>query len=213
MDSNSNSPEVRRQIIEHKTLRILIGAAGVLLPLLLFTGNWISECTTHLEFSISDYYDNGAAGDILVGILFVLGFFLFSYHGYDAKDDLTANLGGAFALGVALFPTTSANPVIHSLHFVFATLLFVAFAVFSIWLFRKSNVPKEQWTKKKSKRNMIYFLCGIIIIACIVAIPVCIFFFHQATIDCHLVFWIESIALLSFGFSWLTKAEWFMLKD
>ena len=190
------------QIIPYYTLRVLIGAAGICLPFLLVIGKLLSENSLKLEDSISDYYDNSTAGDILVGVLFALAFFLVSYKGYAPIDSIAANLGCAFALGVALCPTTSKNTFIHYAHFVFAFLLFSVFIFFSIYLFRKSS-PHP--TKQKKNRNKVYLVCGIIMIACIAGIAACEIFNLNA--NWHLVFWLESIALTSFGFSWITKAE------
>ena len=190
------------QIIPYYTLRILIGAAGICLPFLLVIGKLISENSLKLEPSISDYYDNSTAGDILVGVLFALAFFLVSYKGYARIDSIAANLGCVFALGVALCPTTSNNSFIHYSHFVFAFLLFSVFIFFSIYLFRKSS-PHP--TKQKKNRNKVYLICGIIMIACIAGIATCEIL--KLNENLHFVFWFESIALVSFGFSWITKAE------
>ena len=206
------TPKKNDQVISYYALRILIGATGVLLPLLLIIGNLIANETVKIEFSVSDYYDNGTAGDILVGVLFVLGFFLMTYKGYDKTDSRTANLGCVFALGVALFPTTSPNNLIHILHFVFAILLFSVFIFFSIYLFRKSD-PDSTCTKQKDKRNKVYLACGIIMIACIAGIAVSMIWFMELSKSCNLVFWFESIALIAFGISWITKAEFLFLKD
>jgi len=206
------TPDKNDQIISYYALRILIGATGMLLPFLLIIGNLIANRTLHIEFSVSDYYDNGTAGDILVGVLFVLGFFLMAYKGFDRLDSLTANLGCVFALGVALCPTTSSNQVVHILHFVFAMLLFSTFIFFSIYLFRKSD-PKKKCTRQKNKRNSIYLACGIIMIVSIASIVVSIFWLEKVSQQYHLVFWFESLALISFGFSWITKAEFLFLKD
>lgn len=192
------------QIIPYYTLRKLIGFAGILLPLLLFMAKLLVEKSVETEFSISDYYDNGTAGDILVGILFALAFFLVSYKGYAAIDSITANLGCAFALGVALFPTTSTNSMVHTLHFVFAGLLFSTFIFFSIYLFRRKE-PHP--TKQKENRNAVFLTCGIVMITCIIGIALASFVFEIAAAKFHLVFWFESIALFAFGFSWITKAE------
>jgi hypothetical protein len=190
------------QIIPYFTLRILIGAAGISLPILLVIGKLIAENSFQLEYSISDYYDNSTAGDILVGVLFSLAFFLVSYKGYAPIDSIAANLGCAFALGVALFPTTSKNTFVHYAHFVFAFLLFSIFIFFSLYLFRKS-APHP--TKQKKNRNKVYFICGILMIVCIAGIAICEIL--EVNPNVHLVFWLESIALVSFGFSWITKAE------
>jgi hypothetical protein len=190
------------QIIPYFTLRILIGAAGISLPILLVIGKLIAENSFRLEYSISDYYDNSTAGDILVGVLFSLAFFLVSYKGYAPIDSIAANLGCGFALGVALFPTTSKNTFVHYAHFVFAFLLFSIFIFFSLYLFRKS-VPHP--TKQKKNRNKVYLICGILMILCIAGIAVAQI--SEVDPNLHLVFWLESIALASFGFSWITKAE------
>ena len=206
------TPEKNNQIISYYALRILIGATGVLLPLLLIISNLIANNTLQIEFSVSDYYDNSTAGDILVGVLFVLGFFLMTYKGYNRTDSRVANLGCVFALGVALFPTTSHNNAVHIMHFVFAVLLFSVFIFFSIYLFRKTG-PGTTRTKQKDRRNKVYFVCGIIMILCIVGIAISMIFLDAASQKYNLVFWFESLALMSFGFSWVTKAEFLFLKD
>jgi hypothetical protein len=206
------TPAKNDQIISYYALRILIGATGVLLPLLLIIGNFIVSNTLRIEDSVSDYYDNSTAGDILVGVLFVLGFFLMTYKGYDKVDSRTANLGCIFALGVALFPTTSTNHVIHIMHFVFALLLFTVFIFFSVYLFRKSD-PAKKCTRQKNNRNRIYLICGIIMIACIAGIAVSMLFLENFSKPLHLVFWLESIALIAFGISWIVKAEFLFMKD
>lgn len=206
------TPAQNNQIVSYYALRILIGATGVLLPFLLIIGNYIAYDSFKIEFSVSDYYDNGTAGDILVGVLFVLGFFLMTYKGYEKIDSRAANLGCVFALGVALFPTTSANQVVHIMHFVFAVLLFSVFIFFSIYLFRKTG-PGTIKTKRKDSRNLVYLICGIIMILCIVAIAICMIWFEALSIKCQLVFWFESLVLIAFGISWIVKAEFLFLKD
>ena len=205
------TPAKNDQIISYYGLRLLIGASGVLLPLLLIIGNLIANSSLTIEFSVSDYYDNGTAGDILVGILFVLGFFLMSYKGYDRIDSRAANLGCVFALGVALCPTTSTNDVVHILHFVFAVLLFSVFIFFSLYLFRKTGPGRR--TKQKDNRNRVYLICGIVMIVCIVGIAIGMIWLTELSAAWHLVFWFESIALIAFGISWITKAEFLFLKD
>ena len=208
------TPEKNDQIISYFTLRVLIGATGILLPLLVIIGKYISEKSGQLEYSISDYYDNSSAGDILVGVLFVLGFFLMTYKGPEPIDNRTANIGCIAALGTALFPTTFCTDCwVHKLHFVFALLLFSVFIFFSIYLFRKTN-PSKIITPEKKNRNRIYLVCGIIMILCILAIAVSLLLLDASVSqEYHLVYWFESIALVSFGISWITKSESFYLKD
>lgn len=217
---NTEAPEIASikkqpdQIISYLTLRVLIGATGVLLPFLVVLGKLITDGSWQLEFSISDYYDNGTGGDILVGVLFVLGFFLMSYKGPMPIDNRVANAGCIAALGVALFPTTFCTGCwVHTLHFVFALLLFSVFIFFSIYLFRKTNPDKKMTTEKKY-RNRVYLICGIIMILCILGIAVSFYLLDDSiSKKYHLVYWFESLALVSFGISWITKSESFYLKD
>jgi hypothetical protein len=205
------TPAKNDQIVSYYALRILIGATGVLLPFLLIIGNLVANGTLQIEFSVSDYYDNSTAGDILVGVLFVLGFFLMTYKGYDKTDSRAANLGCVFALGVALFPTTSTNNIVHIMHFVFAVLLFSVFIFFSIYLFRKTGPGRR--TRQKNKRDKVYLICGIVMIFCIVSIAIGMLWLKEQSAEYHLVFWFESLALIAFGISWITKAEFLFLKD
>ena len=50
-------------------------------------------------------------------------------------------------------------------------------------------------------------------IACIAGIAISMVWLEAVSIKYHLVFWFESLALMSFGFSWITKAEFLFLKD
>lgn len=206
------APIKNDQIISYLTLRILIGAVGVLLPFLMIIGKLVANGSWQVENSISDYYDNGTAGDILVGELFVLGFFLFTYKGYDRTDDLIADLGGIYALGVALFPDTTGIKWVSYVHLSCALLLFTVFIVFSIVLFRKTD-PSKKPTHSKEMRNRVYLTCGIIMIMAVVGLFISMLWLQPYTDQYNLVFWLESLALVSFGFSWITKSEYLLWKD
>lgn len=94
---------------------------------------------------------------------------------------------------------------------MFAVLLFSVFIFFSIYLFRKTGPGRR--TKQKDNRNKVYLICGIVMIACIVGIAISMIWFIRTSARLHLVFWFESIALIAFGISWITKAEFLFLKD
>ena len=212
-ENTDTTDKPRNQVISYFNLRFLIGATGFLMPVLVILGKWFSESSWTIEPSISDYYDNSAAGDILVGVLFVMGFFLMSYRGHEAIDNRTANIGWIAALGVALFPTMHPTEWVHYMHFVFAFVLFSVFIFFSLYLFRKTN-PDKTMTENKKSRNKIYFTCGIIMVLCIAAIAASMLLLDKDTVtDYDLVFWFESVALMTFGFSWITKSESLFLKD
>lgn len=206
-----NEQSEQDQIISYKTLRIMMGLAGIFLPLLVFIGKAIAEKNYQLEFSISDYYNNTTGGDILVGVLFALSFFLFAYKGPEPIDNKVADVGSVAAVGVALFPTTIIG-WIHYAHFVFAIILFIVFIIFSLYLFRKTKKNKAP-TLEKMKRNKLYLVAGIIMIGCIAGLTIAMWFFEEACEKYKLVFWGETIALVAFGISWLTKAEWLYWTD
>lgn len=161
---------------------------------------------------MSDYYDNSTAGDILAGALFVPDFFLMTYKGYNNTDSRLATLGCVFAIGVTPCPITRSNYFIHIMHFVFAILLFSVCIFFCVYLFRNTD-PAKKPSSQKEKRNRIYLVCGIIMIVCIAAISISMIWLLDLSIRYHLVFLFESLALIAFGISWVTKAEVLYLKD
>jgi len=199
------------QLISYLQLRNLIGATGLLLPLLLFIGNWYKTGEISVENSISDYHHTESR-DLFVGVLFVLGFFLLTYKGFEAIDSKFANFGSVFAIGVALFPNDSPTKWISTMHFVFATLLFLVFIYFSLVLFRKKS-KSAPVNPSKIVRNRIYLICGIIMVICVVGIALGKFILSDDELDnSNLIFWLETVALIAFGFSWITKGELF-IKD
>lgn len=207
MSSNNQN-----QIISYLNLRLLIGLLGFFLPLFLVFVDSAITGTIRIEPSISDYYNNNVAGDIFVGVLFVLGFFLLTYKGYERIDDISADIGCVAALGVALFPTTSKVYFVHVMHFVFAMILFGTFIFFSLYLFRKTGSDAEM-TEQKKTRNKVYATCGLVMVFCILGIIISFQKpFKEFGETYSLVFWFETIALAAFGFSWMVKGE-YLWKD
>jgi amino acid transporter len=96
--------------------------------------------------------------------------------------------------------------LIGKVHLTFAALLFLTLAFFSLFLFTKSK-KGESPTPEKLIRNKIYIICGITIILCIISIAIYKLFIQTANPISAFVFWAETIALIAFGTSWLTKGE------
>jgi hypothetical protein len=198
--------------------RKTIGILGTVLPMVLFLGA-VLLFGTGLQSSVSSYYHT-SMGNVFVGFLFVIGFFLLSYYGYDQADRRAGNFGFLSAIGVALFPTTPAGPVsdaaqiIGYLHLAFAALFFATLIYFSLFLFTKTS-PSRPPSARKLQRNRVYRWCGYIMIVCIAAIAVYSIVPDTATAGIarlQPVFWLEAIAVMAFGVSWLTKGE-AILKD
>jgi len=189
------------------TLRKAIGWIGLLLPFVLMLGNSLIFKGKFVESSISYYYHTGMR-DVFVGALCAVALFLFFYSGFDKWDDWAGNLGGLFALGVAWFPTTKSGPEDWAgiVHLFCAVLFFITLAAFSLFLFTKTEKGKRPRGRKK-KRNLIYIICGIIMLTCLLVILAYKILLKDNTHDTSFVLWGETIALVAFGVSWLTKGE------
>jgi hypothetical protein len=216
---NPAPPPDNSLIISYLALRKTIGVLGILLPFLVSLGALLIF-QTPLQESISAYYYTGT-GNVFVGTLWAIGFFFFSYKGYDRRDDTAGDMAFVFALGVSLFPTApncAACPYSHIasvLHGVFAALLFLTLSYFSLFLFTLTD-PSKTPTRRKLQRNMVYRVCGYTILVCILLVlPLELLPDIAAVVAAEKydpVFWLEAIAIIAFGFSWLTKGQ-AILKD
>ena len=199
--------DIPRLMVSYLTHRRVLGIFGISLPALVVVGAFVLDSRTELLSSVSAYYDTSMR-DVLVGFEFAMAWFLFSYRGYERKDDIAGDLACLFFLGAALFPTTSDNEVTRTVHAVAAAGLFLALSYFSLRLFTKTT-PGGTPTPEKRDRNKIYVACGIIMLACIALIAVNHVFFKDTPISrLKPVFWLETVAMLAFGVSWITKGEW-----
>ena len=205
-------------LIHYLTLRKSVGILGICLPFVLIFGvRFLTNCNI-LQDSISDYYYT-KMGHYMTGTLCAVSLFLFSYRGYDDRDLWAGRAASLFALCVAFFPCSNfyplsackvlelkGNDTINYIHFGSAACLFLVFAYFSLILFTRSSGHP---TDRKRKRNVIYKVCGVIILLCIILIllysvvPV----IHKQFEEYKPIFWLEALALLAFGLSWLTKGE------
>lgn len=197
-------------VISYLGLRRAIGILGIALPFVLAIGE-ILHRGSGIEGSISSYYHTGMR-DVFVGCLCAIGIFLMSYRGYD-RDHIAGIFGGICAVGVALFPMageadhTSHAHVIGVLHYVFAALLFLTLAFFCLILFTKTG-PENTPTPQKRQRNFVYKICGITILICIVLVPATRLLPGDSPVgSIGPVFWLEALAIVSFGVSWMVKGE------
>jgi hypothetical protein len=91
-------------------------------------------------------------------------------------------------------------------HFTAAVIFFAILAYMSLYLFTISTKPNP--TAEKLQRNKVYRFCGYTILFCIVVIAIGKLFLPDSLSEqTSYVFIFESIAVITFGFSWLTKAE------
>lgn len=217
-------------VISYQMLRRAIGYLGIGLPIALIIGLKIAG-HGFVESSISSYYHT-IMRNIFVGVICAFAFFLFAYRGYNNEDNRVANLAALFALGVAFFPMIPESPkmgcdpsflipqkVSDTFHFIFAAGFFLTLSYFSIFLFTKSEKDQnvlgfrrkfrknKDIDSKKVQRNIIYIICGFLMLVCI---SLCAFYIlwldkYLDLESLHPIFWLESIALWAFGLSWLIK--------
>ncbi len=197
-----------RMVISYKTMRKLIGILGIALPVILIVGRVFNP--TPWPGSISAFYYTNMR-DALVGILFAVSLFLFSYNGYDLVDIISTDIAALAALGVALFPCNAGLPgrvgIFHLLpkvsggfHVFFACLFFLTLAFISAIVFTMHE-PDGRIDDDKRARNILYITCAAVIVAAMIATAI------SMRCDPPLVFLWEAIALWAFGISWLVKGE------
>ena len=195
--------------------RRLIGVLGFCLPILLYIFAGLLPTaglpSWRVLSSVSAYYYTGGVA-VFIGVLFALALFLLTYRGYKGviADRVLGFVGGSAALLVALFPTTAPRGLVGPswwsrwmavLHYASAVTLFVSFILFAIWLFRKSNVPRRgDRPLEKRRRDDICLACGIVMI-------VSVLWAASSVVTHAAIFWPESIAIIAFAVSWLTKGE------
>jgi len=207
LNSDMKKMEMKDESLYHThsylALRRAVGWIGILLPFVLMLGMLLIFRENVILRNVSLYYHTGMR-DVFVGSLCAIGLFLFFYKGYDRWDNVSGNLAGLLAFAIALFPTVEEGPYNWSaiVHFICAALFFIILSGISIFLFtRKGYEP----TERKLTRNRIYLICGILMLACLAAILVFFIFLEAYYPQSSFVFWAETVALVAFGISWLTK--------
>ena len=168
-----------------KTLRKIVGTAGMLLPIVLLAVSLtFFELSGPLE-SISHYYYTRAT-PLFIGIVSLIGIFLIVYSGEDRYEYWRALV-----------------------HYISAALFLMALAFMSLFLFVKSNIPKGKRSPEKIKRNRVYRVCGIIMLLalCVIFLGLLNIIPRESYDRLNLTFWMEALAVECFGFSWLVKGE------
>lgn len=202
------------------TLRKLVGILGVILPIVLYFS--IAEARP-LE-SISHYYYTRWSGVFVITVS-LLAIFLIVYKGPELIDFYLSTVAGMFALCVVLFPTYNISDICCDattkysvtfleenvfrikFHFASAAVFLSCLAFMSFFLFTKSDKPVDERPKEKQFRNKIFRTCGVVMMLAMAVIGagaievIDVDFYNKH----HLTFWMEAIAVESFGFSWLIK--------
>lgn len=211
-----DTPDTQRSLVlSYLGLRKCVGIIGITLPFVLVLGKLIFEGPGLLD-SISAYYYS-VMRDVFVGSLYAIAVFLFSYR-YALEDDIAGDIAGVCAIGVALFPTppqmgaTAHQIQIGWVHTVFTGGLFLLLAFFALVLFRRTDAHRQP-TPQKRQRNLVYLVCGIVIVACLVLLVLIRFLPANPSLQqLDPGFWLETLGIIAFGIAWFVKGET-ILKD
>ena len=187
-------------MINTKRLRFIIGFLGGLLPWIVAALLWAFP-----ESISATYYEPQTITPFMI-TLGAAGVLLIAYMGYDLQDDIVNTLAGVCGLLVCLFPCANAllervgtfqlpQAISGVVHNVAAVLFFGLLAYNSLFLFTKHG---DEMTPEKKKRNVVYIVCGIGMVASFALLLLPPFRIK--------VWLVETLALTFFAVSWLTKA-------
>jgi hypothetical protein len=170
-----------RDWISQNRLHLLLGFLGLALPLVVVIWGWVLSGS--VQDSISDY-NRLRTREAYQGILLAIGCVLISYRGYDPLEYFASHLAGVFAIVVAFFPNSG---VLGPYHFISATGLFLMLSFFPLFVWTKTGREPQNIrqsltsmfrlnspfatagiSRRKRIRNIIYVICGFIILAGIV---------------------------------------------
>jgi len=200
---NDTIPSDSQHVRAYMQLRRSVGWIGVFLPLLLMTGNAAVFGGDLVLPSLSRYYFTGMR-DVFVGGLCAMGMFLFYYSGHDAWEDWAGNVAGGFALLVAFFPTVESGPLGAAgiVHYASAIALFLVLGACSFFLFSRQRPHSPDRTLA-----LVHRICGAMMFLVVVGIAVFFIVFREDHPDSYFAFVVETVALWSFGVSWLIEGR------
>lgn len=210
--------------INHKTMRQVIGALAILLAHVVY---WLADVDYEVNSISATYWTN--SGDLFVGALVVVGFFLAAYNGLNGRDAefYISKFAALFAICVALFPTlpdcnkdvltqgekcppASAPKWVESLtglfdiepyrvHMGSAVLLFVCLFVM-LWFFSKRAASKNRPT-----RALLYRALAILMIS---GMPIIYYWVAVVKSQSDALYWIEVWGLTAFGVGWFIAGSY-----
>jgi hypothetical protein len=237
--------EEKNLVMSYHRMRRWVGYLGLGLPFALFIGDWLfhelkiyrnpnlmqmCKCNygsiNHFRESISEYYYT-SMGELFVGTLCAVAFFLFLYKGYQKRagefmpgDSFITNFAGICALLVAIFPmdmpeclpdnfrTFVSHKAVGLIHYFAAVFFFVSLGIMCLVNFRRTKTV-AQFGEMPS--HNFYKWCGVGIFASLIAIllfkTVPFLKEWEDRHDFEFLFWFETTSLLFFGASWLKKGQ------
>ncbi|MFP2926300.1 hypothetical protein ACLESO_13990 [Pyxidicoccus sp. 3LG] len=167
-------------------------------PLLLWWGG--AFVGIELKGSMSAYY-HSPMRNFFVGLLFAVGLCLYLYKGFSNKENIILNLAGAFAVGVALFPTGESQ-----LHGPCALLLFACMFYVS-WFTHGDTVKYILDEKRAALYRRTYKILAFAMFACPAIAAVLIGLLAWDTEHKGFLFAVELGGIWAFAAYWLVKSR------
>lgn len=195
-------------VLSYLALRRAVGYFGLVLPVAVLVLG-IAQPPHRFLGSISAYYYVPYAGDVFVGVLWVIGVFLWFYD-YRDPDKWLTSAAGTFAIGVALFPTTKDDLPrkffsVATIHVACAVAFFATLAALSLFYFTRGDTTGRP---RKLARNRVYRAAGVVIVCALVVAGLGPFVLgREGSSRLHLLFFCETVACWAFGASWLVKGQ------
>jgi hypothetical protein len=201
--NNNGSGFHAGMVFDYRALRLLMGLIAFTIPFV------VTIIASERLLSISASYYTGAR-DVFVGMLFIVGAFLFAYNGHTKAQSYTSKVASLAAIAVALFPTSCDHCTMDTsaaVHYVGAFILFSILTYFCLGPFRKGTRGKGG---KKGRRSKIYLICGWIMVGCMVGLGIFkIALDDEVFAKFRITYWAEAVALCSFGVAWMVAGKYF----
>jgi hypothetical protein len=202
-------------------MRAIIGFLGISLPVVLVLGdNLLQGSSFSVRHSLSGYYYSGMR-DVFVGSLSAVAVFLITYKVFERSlDNLLSIVTGLAAMAIALFPTGRPDgrpltPVqdrlgelnVTHVHYTSAAIFIVSLAIITFFFGVQEGRRSPQRVGGRPMLSptfwrWLHWTCAAAILLAVAFIVVTTRA-HQFTDYALLVG--ESVAIVSFGLSWLTK--------
>ena len=190
-------------VFDYRALRLLVGLIAFALPFV------VSLISSSPLSSISASYHTEAR-DAFVGMLFIVGAFLWAYNGHTPWQARTSKIASLAAILLAIFPTSYdiyKTDIKAIIHYCAAAILFAILAYFCFGPFRKNTKGQKG---KKGIRSKIYFTCGCIMVACMLGLGLMeITISDETLIAFKVTYWAEVLALGAFGIAWIIAGKYF----
>ncbi len=211
----------RHILATYLDMRIGVAVMAFLFPLILWIGGHvIPSVPVELQPSMSAYYHTPMR-NAFVGVLFIIGAFLYLYRGYSTLENQLLNVAGILAIGIALFPTALSCAPLDLVCFARAKLTFTApklhgycaviffLCIAGVCIFcSKTTLPLIKNETRRKALRVVYIALGVAMIA-LPLIAAYLSFIAEYTSPenkRHVIFWVELSGVWVFATYWAVKS-------